>query len=70
MKDKIEQLIAAWEEVSVSTMETEAVRTAAIVSSVKEVPEEVLEALAMIESKDEPKSKSIYIVVQYLRSLL
>jgi len=114
MKDKIEKLIAEWEDITVGTMQTTVSRTAAVISAVSDVPEPVLEALAQIDKaasgadklseinrireellksgavpegaksilashmKVEEKSKAvvethpkaIYVVVQYLHSLL
>lgn len=76
MKDKIEKMIKAWEDVTVGTTATTAGRTAAIISAFS-TPETVLEALARlgnIGTRDKPLSdtyaKDIYIVVQYLHSLL
>jgi len=76
MKEKIEKLIAEWEDVTIGTIATTAARTAAVVSASADIPAPVHEALARLagagsgKEMSESRARDIFVVVQYLRSLL
>jgi hypothetical protein len=74
MKDKVGNLIAEWEDVSIGTVATTAARTAAIISAFSNVPDPVCEALGRLDQSQntlsETRPRDIFVVVQYLRSLL
>jgi hypothetical protein len=67
MKEKIQKQIEDWENAGVGTIESDALRIAALLSAFEEVPVEVLEALKQIESGPVEKSSAIYTVVKFLR---
>lgn len=69
--DKLVSLIEEWEDLTTQELSVLALRTAALISYVDSVPNEIIKALAEIENlESKARSQSVYIVVKYLRSLI